>query len=95
MGSLPLVMAVAVAAAFARQARTTRALLLVAGAMIGSYYAVWVLSPVDTVWLVSTSFDRLLLQVWPALVFTAFYGVGLLQSPRAAVAAPRGVALDQ
>ena len=50
-------------------ARVTAA---VVGLMLGSYYLVYVLTPFDITWHVSTSIDRLLVQVWPLLVLTVF-----------------------
>jgi hypothetical protein len=44
----------------------------VVGLMLGSYYLVYVLTPFDITWHVSTSIDRLLVQLWPLLVLTAF-----------------------
>jgi hypothetical protein len=49
-----------------------RATAAVAGLMLGSFYLVYVLTPFDITWHVSTSIDRLLVQVWPLLVLTAF-----------------------
>jgi hypothetical protein len=41
-------------------------------AMFAAYYVSWVLSPLDTQWLVTTSADRLIAQLWPSLVIAAF-----------------------
>jgi hypothetical protein len=46
----------------------------VAGLMLGSYYLAYVITPFDIAWHVSTSIDRLLVQLWPLLVLTAFGG---------------------
>ena len=43
----------------------------VVSVMVTSYYSVWVLSPMDTTWLVGTTFDRMMAQVWPTLVIVA------------------------
>jgi hypothetical protein len=70
-GSLPIVL-VAAAFAAAVRSRLSRTVMVAAAVMCASYYAVWVLSPLDTVWLVATTFDRLLMQLWPSLVLAAF-----------------------
>lgn len=41
--------------------------------MLAGYHTAYVLSPFDLPWHVSTSADRLLTQLWPALVLAAFY----------------------
>jgi hypothetical protein len=71
-GALPIATMAAVAAACTRAGRPARRLLAVLGLMFVSYAAVWLSSPLDTTWLVSMTFDRLLLQLWPSLVFVAF-----------------------
>jgi hypothetical protein len=43
--------------------------LLLLGLMLGSYFAIYVISPHDLHWHLSRSFDRLLLQLWPTLTF--------------------------
>jgi hypothetical protein len=50
---------------------TGRGLVWVVAAMVVSYYMVWVLSPMETVWLIGSTFDRLMAQVWPTLVLVA------------------------
>jgi hypothetical protein len=52
-----------------------RVMALVLGLMLASYYVVYVTTPFDITWHVSTSIDRLLVQLWPALVLTV--GLGL------------------
>ena len=69
-GLLPLGVVAAVVSAVRRPA--ARPLLAALVLMLGGYYAVWVVSALDTAWLVRTTFDRLLMQIWPALVFIAF-----------------------
>jgi hypothetical protein len=51
-----------------------RMMAAVAGLMLGSYYLAYVITPFDIAWHVSTSIDRLLVQLWPLLVLTAFGG---------------------
>jgi hypothetical protein len=41
-------------------------------AMLAGYYVVYLISPFGVAWLVATSLDRVLLQLWPAVIFTAF-----------------------
>ena len=44
----------------------------VLGLMLLSFYFVYVLTPYEIEWHITTSFDRLLIQLWPALVLTVF-----------------------
>jgi len=57
-------------------ARAATALLLLI-AMFAGYTLVYVITPLPLEWQISTSFDRLLVQLWPALVWTAFQLSGL------------------
>lgn len=70
-GALVATTLAAIAGAAPRDGQANRGLLWVVAVMVASYYVVWVLSPLDTVWLVGTTFDRLLAQVWPTLVIVA------------------------
>ena len=91
-GVLPLMIVAAVAAVFTRAGRAAGAVLVALGVMFAAYYAIWILSPLDTSWLVSTTFDRLLIQLWPSLVLTAF-SAGAAAEPSSAspaVVAPAG-----
>jgi hypothetical protein len=65
-------MSVAAIAAAVRGGSAARVTAAVVGLMLGSYYLVYVLTPFDITWHVSTSIDRLLVQVWPLLVLAAF-----------------------
>jgi hypothetical protein len=56
--------------------RGDRGLMWVVAVMVASYYLVWLSSPMDTTWLVGTTFDRLMSQVWPTLVLLAASGSG-------------------
>jgi hypothetical protein len=69
--SLPFVMAVALALALTPSGRSGRGVLAVVGFMLAGYYAVYVLTPMNLSWLVTTTFERLTMQVWPALVLAA------------------------
>ena len=61
-----------------RAGGAVRVMTLVVGLMLLSYYVVYVTTPFDITWHVTTSVDRLLVQLWPALVLVVFLG---LQSP--------------
>ena len=62
-------------------ARAAFALLLVI-AMCASYILVYVISPLPLEWQMNVSFDRLLVQLWPALVWAAFQLSGSPLLPR-------------
>jgi hypothetical protein len=64
--------------------RSERARVMVAvlGLMLLSFYVVYVLTPYEIVWHITTSFDRLLVQLWPALVLSAFVGLGRASAKR-------------
>jgi hypothetical protein len=64
----------------------------VVGLMLLSYYFVYVLTPFDIPWHISTSFDRLLVQLWPSLVLTVFLG---LQSPVSGLRSPVPVKITE
>jgi hypothetical protein len=46
--------------------------LLVVMAMVLGYAAVYVITPLDVRWQIVTSFERLLMQLWPTTVWAAF-----------------------
>ena len=58
-----------------RSGGAVRVMTAVLGLMLASYYFVYVTTPFDISWHVSTSVDRLLVQLWPALVLTVFLGL--------------------
>jgi 4-amino-4-deoxy-L-arabinose transferase-like glycosyltransferase len=64
-------------------AATSIAVLLPTFMMIG-YFFVYILSPHDLAWHLDTSLNRLLLQVWPLVIFAYF---AIVQSPERAVTA--------
>ena len=70
-GALPVITAALAIAAIAgrRAARATTAVVVV---MFTGYYVSWLVSPLETQWLVGTSFDRLLIQLWPLMVIASF-----------------------
>ncbi|MGA2113818.1 MAG: glycosyltransferase family 39 protein [Bryobacteraceae bacterium] len=45
------------------------------------YYAIYMLTPEDPRWLLGTSLDRLCLQLWPGVLFTAVVGAGAIGRP--------------
>jgi hypothetical protein len=67
---------VAVVAAWmaVRAGGAVRAMTMVLGLMLVSYYLVYVLTPFDITWHVTSSVDRLLVHLWPGLVLTVFIG---------------------
>ena len=71
-GALPLAMAAAAVGACTSGGRQVRGEVAIVALMMVGYYAVWLVSPLDTVWLVGTSFDRVLIQMWPPIVLAAF-----------------------
>jgi hypothetical protein len=71
-GALPLTLVAAAVAVFTPAGRTMRPVLAVVAVMCASYYAIWVVSPLDRVWLIATTFDRLVGQIWPSVVLVAF-----------------------
>jgi len=58
-----------------RMGGVVRVMATVLGLMLASYYVVYVTTPFDITWHVSTSIDRLLVQLWPAVVLTVFMGL--------------------
>ena len=79
--ALPLAMAAAVWVALTPAGQPVRGIVWTAFVMLLSYYVVWLLSPLDAQWLVGTTFERLVSQVWPPLVLVAFWtGAGRVLS---------------
>jgi hypothetical protein len=70
--ALPLGLAAAVAAACMRSASMARVLLAVLGVVLTGYYVVWVITPVDVEFVVSTTFSRVIAQMWPVIVLAVF-----------------------
>jgi hypothetical protein len=56
-----------------QKGRAVRAMTAVLGLVLMSYYFVYVTTPFDITWHVSSSIDRLLVQLWPALVLAVFF----------------------
>lgn len=57
--------------------------------MLLSYFAGYMLTPVELSWHLGTSLDRLLVQVWPLLVLTVFAGLRAPESAAVAIPAPK------
>ena len=55
-----------------RSGRSARVILGVVGVMFAGYYGIYLLTSMEIAWFVMTTFDRLLVQIWPALVLAAF-----------------------
>jgi hypothetical protein len=74
--AVPVVPLVGLAAvwAFIRGGVLTRVMVGVVGLMLGAYYLVYLTTPFDLAWHVSTSFDRLMAQLWPSLVLSGALG---------------------
>jgi hypothetical protein len=75
-GVLPITIAAAVAAALPSTGRSFRYLLATLVMMTAGYAALWLSAPFDAEWIVTTTFDRLMIQLWPSLVVIAF-SIGL------------------
>jgi hypothetical protein len=74
-GTLPVAALAAVVVACTRKGMAARTMLGVLIVMFAAYCAAWLVSPLDTAWLVGQTFPRLLLHLWPSLVLAAFsYG---------------------
>jgi hypothetical protein len=71
-GALPLALGCGVVWALRPSGHSARAAAGAGILMLAAYYLVWVLSPLETVWLVDTTFDRLVAQLWPLFVLAAF-----------------------
>jgi hypothetical protein len=88
-GSLPLV-TMAMAWAAIRHGRAPRAIAAVVMTMMASYYASWLATSVEMQWLLTTSVDRLLIQLWPSMVVAAFWSASPRSSPGTAFASGLG-----
>lgn len=62
----------ALAAAFTPSGSAARSIVIAIATMASAYYAVYVLTALDVTWLIATTFDRLLVQLWPSVVLAAF-----------------------
>ena len=71
-GILPVATLASVLVASTRAGGSARPVLLVLALMLAAYVGIWIISPVETDWLVETTADRLLLQLWPSLVLATF-----------------------
>ena len=46
--------------------------LAVVGVMAAGYTAIYIITPHDLRWHLATSLERLMLQLWPSLIFAVF-----------------------
>jgi len=49
------------------------------------YLLIYVLRPLDLAWLLETSMDRLMLQLWPSIIFVVFLAARTLEREAAAL----------
>ena len=69
--SLPVMMCAATGLALTRVGRSGRGVLAVVAVMLFGYYGAYLVTSMDLPWLVVTTHERLVMQVWPALVLAA------------------------
>jgi hypothetical protein len=69
--SLPAAMCGALALAVTPVGRSGRGILAVVAVMLFAYYATYVVTSMELTNLVNTTYERLVMQVWPALVLAA------------------------
>lgn len=55
-----------------RDQRTIQTAILALGLTASGYLMIYVLCPLDLAWIIGSSMDRLILQLWPGIVFTVF-----------------------
>ena len=84
--SLPVVMGAALGLALTPAGRSGRGVLAVVAAMLIGYYGAYLITSMDLTPLVATTYERLVMQVWPALVLAA-----LSVGEPAIAAAPRPI----
>jgi hypothetical protein len=72
-GAAPLITVAAAWAALSRGGHAAREVIAAPMVLLAGYYMVYVLTEVDVMWLIATTFDRLLAQLWPSLVLAAFF----------------------
>ena len=85
-GVVPLGLVAVIVVAVRRTGRSARTILAAVSLMLVGYYGIYLLTQLDVEWLVSTTFDRLMVQIWPSLVLAAF-----LTDDGPAAGRPRGV----
>ena len=69
--SLPVAMCAALAMAITPAGRSGRGILMVVALMLIGYYSAYLISSMELVHLVSTTYERLIMQVWPAMILAA------------------------
>jgi hypothetical protein len=75
-GVIPVAVATSAVLAATPAGRSARPVIFAALLMLASYVAVYLLSTLDIQWLVNTSFERVLAQIWPTLVLGLFASLG-------------------
>jgi hypothetical protein len=88
----PAVVAAAILRFERAQRRMTLFATLIAAAMLVGYFAVYVVTPDEIAWLVGTTVNRLVVQVWPLLLLTLFVA---LRTPESLMPAPAPVAAPE
>ena len=86
-GAFAMVSLASVGLACSRAGRVTRELVVVPLVMLAAYYVVYLLTSLDVAWLIGTTFNRLLTQLWPSFVLAAFFIVE--RAPTDVTAVPR------
>jgi len=71
-GAALVITIAAVVAALSRVGHVVRFVVAVPFVMLAGYYAVFLLTESDVLWLIATTSDRLVLQIWPSMVLAAF-----------------------
>jgi hypothetical protein len=66
--SLPVVMCAALAMALTPAGRSGRGVLVVVATMLVGYYGAYLVSSMELTHLVTTTYERLIMQVWPAMI---------------------------
>jgi hypothetical protein len=64
-----------------KEKRGTRSAAIILSGMCAGFFFVYLITPVDLSWQIAWSLDRLLLQLWPAALFTCVYIVGFPATP--------------
>jgi hypothetical protein len=64
-----------------KEKRGTRSAAIILSGMCAGFFFVYLITPVDLSWQIAWSLDRLLLQLWPAALFTCGYIVGFPATP--------------
>jgi len=71
-GAVPVAVSAAVVLAATHARRSARLPLAVVALMLAGPFSVYLLTPLDAAWVIATSFDRIVVQIWPTLVLAVF-----------------------